>query len=110
MLEKFVMDGTSHLQSIDDDLASPPTSITEHHCRQPSNNRNFLYVNCLSRHELNVPGLKLNSPVVEPEHNAESTEKEKVHAHGIFEYGYLKFGSPVKGQGVETVRTIQSVR
>lgn len=89
MLDKFVMDGVSDLQSIHNELASPSPLRAEHRCRQPSCDKKFVYVKCLLRHQLQVHGLELPSPVIAPEHSVDSKEKEKVDADGIYEYGCL---------------------
>lgn len=88
MLDKFVMDGVSELQSIHDDLTSPPQPRTQHQCRQSGCTRKFVYVKCLLRHEQNVHGLKLDSPENTIQHS-ESNEESKDDGDGIYEYGCL---------------------
>lgn len=89
LLDKFVMDGVSDLQSIHNELATPPPPRTEHCCRQPSCDKKFVYVKCLLRHELQVHGLELPSPVIAPEHSVDNKEKENVDADEIYEYRCL---------------------
>ena len=51
LLDEFVMDGITDLQSIHDDLANPAPTRTEHPCRHPICNRTFVFVKCLLKHE-----------------------------------------------------------
>lgn len=67
MIDKFVMDGVTDLNSIREEFSAPAPPKVEHPCRHPGCNRKFFYMKCLLKHELNVHGLDLPNPANGPE-------------------------------------------
>lgn len=91
MIDKFVMDGVTDLNSIREEFSAPAPPKVEHPCRHPGCNRKFFYMKCLLKHELNVHGLDLPNPANGPEKQSEHRDhtEEKIKSDGIYDYGCL---------------------
>ena len=91
MIDRFVMDGVTDLNSIQEEFSAPAPPKVEHPCRYPGCNRKFFYMKCLLKHELKVHGLDLPSPANGPEKQSEQHDhtEEKTKSDGIYDYGCL---------------------
>ena len=70
-VDKFVMNGVTDLNSIQEEFSASAPPKVEHPCRHPGCNRKYFYMKCLLKHELNVHGLDLPNPANGPEKQSE---------------------------------------